>query len=304
MQNNQAKYAFFYVISLISLIALATAVGSILFQIINKNVVDVLGELRGSYSSSSLRFALASIIISAPVYYYVAYLINKSLFKGELEKESEIRKWLSYLILLISFVVMSGWFVGIVFNFLDGELTLKFILKALVAVGITATIFSYYFYDLKRTEFEGVKNNVNKIYFYASLLVVLASMVSAFIFVESPKEARQMKIDIETLNRLNQVEMSVQQYYSLNEFLPNSLEDLLTGNNIFLRENSLYNPTTKEAFEYTIVDETKYEICTSFLMSNKDQVNDYRYINDSWLHDSGRQCFVRSVADTLAPRKF
>jgi len=303
--NNPAKFAFFYLLSLISLISLAMATGSIIFQIINKYVVDVLNELRGTYSSSSLRFSISSIIISAPIFYYVSHLINKSLHSGELEKDSQIRKWLSYLILLISFIVMSGWFVGIIFNFLDGELTLKFILKAITAVAIAGTVFSYYFYDLKRKEVLGKKDRVVLIYSSVTALVVLVTLVSAFIFVESPKDARLRKIDNETLLRLSNVDNSISEYYRLNNQIPAELRELLNESNTLVKEKNLYSPGSNEFFAYSVIEDTKYRICANFYLSNKDTDDDYRYsyLKQEWLHDAGEQCFERRVDDISALMK-
>lgn len=296
-KNNPAKFAFFYLLALISLISLAMAVGNIIFQIINKNVLDVLNELRGSYSSSTLRFAISSIIISAPVFYFVSIYIYKSLSRGELDKDSQIRKWLSYLILLISFITMSGWLIGIVFNFLDGELTLKFILKALAAIGIAGIVFSYYFYDLRRKEVVGVRDKLSTVYFYSTIVIVFVSLVSAFLFVESPSDARLRKIDNETITRLSDIDASIQNFYDLNQDLPNDLNQLLSGPNTFLREMSLYDPSTGNMFEYKSINNMKYEICADFKLSNKgvdtDDMNSY--LNDKWLHDAGRQCFQRAV---------
>lgn len=296
---NSAKYAFFYVLSLISLVSVAMAVGTIVFQIINKNVIDILKEFQGTYSSYALRFSIASLIISVPVYYFSASFINKSLFKGELDSDSEIRKWLTYLILLISFMVMSGWLIGTIFNFLDGDITLKFILKALTSLVIAGTIFSYYFYDLKRKKPEGNKDNIIKIYFYASLSLVLVVLFSAFFLVESPKEARLMKIDNQNIERLNNVEMAIQEYFNLNENLPENLQILTESSSIFIRNDYINNIETQKIFDYEILEDKKYQLCTDFNLSNKENSGDnrYAYLSSSWLHDSGYFCFQRAIFD-------
>ena len=155
-KNNAAKYAFFYMLSLVALIFMALSAGIIVFQIINKNIVDALENFRGSYNSGALKFAISAIIIAAPIYYLTAFQINKNLFSGKLSKDSGIRKWLTYFILLVSTIVMLGFLVAVVYNFLDGELTTKFILKALTAIIIAAAIFTYYFYDIRRENVAGV----------------------------------------------------------------------------------------------------------------------------------------------------
>ncbi len=302
-QTSSAKFAFFYLLSLVSLIAMALAVGNIIFQIINKNVVDILNEFRATYSSSALRFAIASIIVSAPVYYVSVAAINKNLKRGDLKTDSGIRRWLTYLIMLISFLVLSGWFIGLLFNFLGGELSLKFGLKALTAIGIAASIFSYYFYDIKRQDVEGKKDKVVYAYFYTTLFLVGITLISAFIFVESPKEARERKIDNEILSRLDNINMGLEQYHKRNNKLPETLKEMLEDD-FFIRQEKIVNPRTNETFKYEILENRKYKICANFYLSNEDIDADrsYSYLGERWSHPAGEYCFSKSVSSF--PEKF
>src|SRR3989338_10138932 len=105
-QNNSAKFTFFYLLSLVALGFLAVSVGVIVFQIINKNIADVVESYNMGYSSYALRFAISAIIVSAPIYFLSVWQINKNLFTGMMEKDSPVRRWLTYFILLISSIVM------------------------------------------------------------------------------------------------------------------------------------------------------------------------------------------------------
>ena len=141
--NNSAKFAFFYMLSLVALIFMSLSSGMIIFQIINKNIADVFMSgyrYKGNFSSDQLKFAISALLISAPIFYFSIKQIYKNLFSGALDKNSAIRKWLTYFILFISSVVMIGWLIAIVNSFLDGELTSKFILKALTAIFIAEVV--------------------------------------------------------------------------------------------------------------------------------------------------------------------
>src|SRR3989339_434199 len=163
-KNNAAKFAFFYMLSLVSLIFTALSTGIIIFQFINKNITDVLSTTTTGFDSSALKFAISAVIIAAPIYFVLMSLINKNLFEGNLDKESGIRKWLTYFIIFISSVVMIGWLIGTVNFFLDGELTIKFILKSITAILISAIIFSFYLYDIKRGEVQKKKDKIVRDY--------------------------------------------------------------------------------------------------------------------------------------------
>jgi hypothetical protein len=99
-KSNAAKFAFFYMLSLVALIFMALSTGMIIFQIINKNIPDILNIYQGTFSSETLKFAISALIISAPIFYVCMRQIFANLKSGDLEKDSGIRKWLTYFILL------------------------------------------------------------------------------------------------------------------------------------------------------------------------------------------------------------
>ena len=300
--NNSAKFAFFYMLSLASLVFMSIASGMIIFQIINKNIIDVLEQFRGRYSPDQLKFAISALIISAPIFYVTMSRIYKSLFSGELDKDSEIRKWLTYFILLVSSIVMIGWMIATINSFLDGELTTKFILKSITAIAIAAAVFTFYFYDIKREVEIGKKDKVISIYFYASLIAVIAVFAASLFFVESPQETRNRKFDNAILDKFNQIDNAINSYSYENAKLPKSLDELAIEFS-YLTEKDLIDAVTKKKFEYKIVSENFYELCAEFLTSNKDDENNrYDYHKERWPHDSGYQCLKQKVRDINANR--
>ncbi len=287
---------------------MSLSTGIIIFQIINKNIIDALRTFRGDYSSEAMKFAISALIISAPIYYLTVAQINKNLFKGLLDKDSGVRKWLTYFILFVSSVVMLGWLVSVIYSFLDGELTVKFILKAATALIIAAVVFTYYLYDIKRGNAAGVKDKIIKIYFYGSLIIVIAALVSAFVFIESPRETRNIKHDDNILSQFDRIDGAINDYYRTNKKLPDSL-DILLGGRFYLSEDILKDRTEKKKFDYKITGEKTYELCADFRTSNKGKEYNYRYgyYNKRWQHDAGYQCLSQKVKagviiDTVEPR--
>lgn len=298
--NNAAKYAFFYLLSLVSLIFVSTSVGIIIFQIINKYIPDVINTYSGNFSSDALKYAISSLLIAAPIFYLLMVIIYKSLYKGVLDKDSAVRRWLTYFVLLVTSIVMIGWLISIVNSFLDGELTLKFGLKALTAIIISAIIFSFFLYDAKREEVVGKKNNIIRLYFYGSLVIVLASFIFSLFVVESPKETRLRKIDQEVINDFSKINSAVNMYYNEYGKLPDSAE-VAKEDSGYLLDNDLKHPVTGKVYEYKKIDEKKYELCADFNLSNKD-TEEYRgqYYEDVWRHDAGYQCISQKIYDPKA----
>lgn len=291
--NHPAKFAFFYLLALVALVMTALSTGMIIFQIINKTIADVLENYSGNFSSSQLKFAISALIIAAPIFYVTMRQIFKALFTGDLSKDSGIRKWLSYFVLLVSSVVMIGWLIGTINVFLDGDLTLKFALKALTALGISAIVFSFFLYDIKREQVEGVKDGVVRVYFYGTLLLVVAAFLGSLFVVESPAETRARKLDEANLSNFNQIHRAMEEYFTENEALPGSLAELRSATP-YLTEDRTANVFNDEEYGYNVLGVKKYELCTEFKTSNITS-EDNDYWRETWPHEAGDQCVSRLV---------
>lgn len=294
--NSAAKFAFMYGIALVSLIITSVSTGSVVFQIINKYIAEAGSLFSGTFSVSSLRMGLASLFIAAPIYFISAARINKNFNAGDLKADSIVRRWLSYLIIFIPAVVMIGYFISIFYSFLEGELTNKFILKSLTAIVIAGTVFSYYFYDITKKEPGKRKDGISRIYFFISLLIVVAVFFSGVFLVESPSITRKKRQDSEVLSRLSQIDAAATQFFQENGRLPKSLAEIPEKVAYFDGEY-VKNPITEKEVEYKIVSEKKFELCTEFQLSNKEGGNEEDYQKMEWKHENGRNCFSRTIPD-------
>lgn len=301
MEKQNAKFAFFYMLSLVTLIFTALATGMIIFQIINKTIADELMLAPGSFNQEALRFAISAIIIAAPIYFAMMRLINKNLLSGKMERESGVRKWLTYFILLVSAVVMIGWFIATIGSFLNGELTLKFILKSLTSILISALIFSFYLYDIRR-ENVSKNNRIIRVYFYGSTAIVAMALAASFFFIDSPLVVRAQKFDQAIINKFSQIDNAINAYYGENKKLPTDLNALINGGSTYyILLSDITDPTTGKMIEFKVTAKDAYELCATFKTANKDQVNNKFadqsvYVDTRWLHDSGYQCLKQRVA--------
>ncbi|HPO61433.1 MAG TPA: DUF5671 domain-containing protein, partial [Exilispira sp.] len=206
---NSAKFAFYYMLSLVTLFIISISFGSIVFELINKFFPDIAKTVY--YNSSPLKSAISGILIATPIFYLVMSKIYYNLKIGELKKDSEVRRWLTYFILFISSVVVIGSLIGILNNFLDGALTINFIFKALTVLFIASLIFGFYFYDIKRQDFAA--NKVNNIFFFVSLAIITCGFISSLFIIESPTEARNRKLDERIMQDFNDIKYAIDDYY-------------------------------------------------------------------------------------------
>ena len=296
--KHNAKYAFYYLLSLAALIFTGLSVGMVAFSIIDKTVADALVSYYNA-GDGSLKFAISALLIAAPIYYAMAQLISRGLKSGELDKESPLRRWLTYFILLVSSLIVLGVLISVINNFLSGELSARFLLKALVTFLISGTVFSYYFYEAKR-QTVGQPDKIISAFFWTSLVVVVGVFVAAWFFVESPQVARARRFDQAVVSNIYSLESVVNEYYSKAGNLPDNLEQI-RERNIYLDESLAQDPETKQPIEYKKVGEREFELCATFrLDSRRDQAN-YPGYNpaDSKNHGAGYQCLSGTLYNAL-----
>lgn len=267
-EQHSAKYIFYYLLSLVSLIFIGISVGLVAFGIINKSIIDPL--IDGYYRNyeGSLRFAISALLIATPIYFYSLFLIRRGLKKEEISLKSNIRKYLTYFIIFISALIILGVFISVVNNFLAGGLSLRFLLQALSVFVIAAITFSYYFQDIKSEDLIK-KEKTEKIFFVISLLLIIIAFVSACFFIESPKVARARKSDDVLINRITSLENSVNDYYSRYDKLPADISEIKKGQiGQYMDANNFINPESGEAIVYNKIADDEYEFCSTFKLDS------------------------------------
>lgn len=289
--NHNAKYAFYYLLSLVALIFMTISIGMIGFEIVNQLVKDALSGAGGS-SDDALKFAISALFIAAPVFYLMSTLINKGLKKGELDKNSPVRRWLTYFIILVSSVIILGVFIGVINNFLSGELSWRFVYKAIIMLLLAGGVFSYYFYDVKRTKVE-VTGLVLKIFFWSSIGIVTAVFITAWFFVESPQVARAKRLDQLVVTNIQNIESAVNSYYVKNKTLPASLNQIEADADLYLDPKVLADPETGAPISYNKTGAESFQLCAYFRTDNKDEIGiAVDYSSPQKRHFAGYQCLA------------
>lgn len=294
MENNQktdnaAFHFFLYLLAFLALGFLATGIGAILFQIINKFFPDVLRYGFGRFHQGAVRYGIASLIVAGPLYLFITGLINKYLQAGKIPESSKVRKWLTYIILFIAAAVIIIDLVTLIFNLLDGELVARFILKVIVVFIIAAAIFVYYFWEIRKKELINKKYAVDKKAFVLLSGIMLIVLLASFWVVDSPAAARDKKVDQQTSDDLMSIMGSIQSYYYQNKKLPSDLS-ILTNSTYYMPK-----PLPESQVFYEISGDKSFKLCAFFRRSNlNDSGDEYSYPN-GWQHGEGQVCFDRLV---------
>lgn len=152
-----AKEAFQYLVLFGTLYLSAYGLGSLLFQFINLALPDPLwSQAELDAIPERIRWAIASLVVATPVFLYTARTISLEIALSPLKRASPVRRWLTYLTLAITAGILIGDATNLVYSLLGGEVTARFLLKALTIGSIAGTVFVYYLRDLRRDEKEAV----------------------------------------------------------------------------------------------------------------------------------------------------
>src|SRR3989339_1864957 len=153
-QTNVTRSKFsvgFFFLCLGVLITLITSVVSFLnlvFETLNKRFPDVLNSSYqygySTYEYESIRMALATLIIFFPIFLIVSYFWKKFVKRGLGSVDEIVRKWMIYIILFLSSLVIVIDLVTLVRYFISGEITYRFILKV-VTVLVVAILIGFYY---------------------------------------------------------------------------------------------------------------------------------------------------------------
>ena len=151
----QAREAFLYLVSFIALYATAFSLGTLIFAFIDRAFPDPLSfraGFGGEFATRGLTVAIASIIITFPLYLFLMWRLAREAEVYPERRQSRLRKWLTYLTLVVAAGIIIGDLIALLSNLLGGDLTIRFTLKALTILVITGSIFGFYLWDLQQSE--------------------------------------------------------------------------------------------------------------------------------------------------------
>ncbi|MBN2096304.1 hypothetical protein JW752_02780 [Candidatus Peregrinibacteria bacterium] len=287
-------------ISVISLITLS-------FSYINYWFPDALdyypyGLLDGIRVSSSM------LIVAFPLLLFLSWLIQKDLRKNPKKHELKFRKWLVYLTLLIAAITIIIDLIQLVNSFYGGELTLPFTLKVLSVLILTGGVFGYYIWDVQH---EPHKSKIPAMVAWGSSVLVLIVLALGFLVAGSPTHQREVRMDERRVSDLQMLQSEIINYWQMKEALPPTIDALKNELSGFLPPT---DPDTEMAYEYTILEPLKFELCATFSHPNPFKYNQssrpvgesYYYYkditNEIWDHEAGRECFERTIDPELYPK--
>jgi hypothetical protein len=150
-RSGSAKDAFLYLLSFSMLATWTFGLGSVMFTLIDRWIRDPLNNYYAGGGYYQIADSLACMIVAFPLYLLTMRYVLREVGLHPEKLESAVRKWLTYIALLIAAGVVVGDLITFLTFFLRGELTGRFVAKTSVVMAIAGGVFWYYLGSLRRS---------------------------------------------------------------------------------------------------------------------------------------------------------
>lgn len=145
-----ARDTFIYLLLFASLAAVASYLITLIHAILTMALPEPGDyEWAAQAATDSIRWSISTLAVATPVYVWMTRITRRDLSEDAGRRRSPVRKWLTYLALFVSALTFLGDAVYVLYSFLTGETTLRFLLKALTVACVTAAIFAFYLHDIE-----------------------------------------------------------------------------------------------------------------------------------------------------------
>ena len=274
---------------------------TLLFQYINYTYPDPLSYYYVEPFSSSMRFAMASLIVLVPVTIVLMRFIRNDIVRDAMKSELWVRRWSLVLTVFIAGATVVGDLIALVNGFLGGDLTTPFALKVLVVLFVAGGVFLHFLADLRG--YWNMNPARAKMVGFAVGVLVLVAIISGFFIMGTPGEIRLVRFDSQKVNDLQNIQWQVVNYWQQKEGLPQNLEEMkdpLSGATIPM------DPQSGSDYVYRITKAPySFELCAEFNTESSgnaaqlERMPTPAYLsgveNENWQHGTGQTCFERTI---------
>lgn len=269
--------------------------GTLVFQIINILLPDQINYLSAQNLREGVRLPVAILTLAFPAYLIIMSWLQRDLVRNPEKREIKTRKWLIYITLFVTALVILVDLITLIWRFLGGELPLPFVLKVITVLVLALIVFFYHLWIL-RNDGPALKDPKMKWFVYAIIVLGLGIIISGYYFAGAPKTERMRKLDEQRISDLQSVQYQIQYYWQAKQKLPTGLGELKNDIGGFVLP---VDPESEGAYEYQLTGEKTFQLCAEFKTSNQEDVS-MRY-DQLWLHDAERTCFSRTIDPDLYP---
>ena len=139
----------------------------------------------------------------------------------------------------------------------------------------------------------------SKVFVWIIIGVVVLVVGYGILLAGSPTTQRALQSDQIRASNLQQISFAIDEYWARNQNLPETLEELQDSRYYFVE--AVFDPITKEPYEYQVLGEKQYELCATFDLASRDNRVSPRLSLKVWEHEKGRACFLLEIQPRISP---
>lgn len=280
---ESARDAFLYLLAFATLATWTVALVWLAYVLIDHAVPSALDSSYYGSFRESVAGQLASLIVAFPIFMAVSAAIVRQTRSRPESLESGVRKWLTYVALVITAVIMLGDGVWFLTQFLLGDLTLRFALKAFVLFAVAGGVLWYYLGSVS-TEQHGRSRDAA--FGWSAAALITPAIILGFTGIGTPAHNRSVSYDEQRVSDLQSLAYDVDAVYrAAHNRLPASLAGVAVNDAAMLRD-----PVTHQPYRYERDSDSVYRLCAVFDAARSSAGRSF------WQHTAGGYCFRLAAA--------
>jgi hypothetical protein len=268
-----------------ALLIFAYYFSEVIFEYINYYLPLAMTEARDKRLDVIMPISVMIVALPLAHIFYRNYEAKK-----DQEGASPTSAKISYILIFISALMIAGTLSFSIYRFLEGDISIRFILKSAYLI-ILAIAFLMYF---KHLIHDGRGNKkINSRYVFPTLYGLCGIIfVSTLIFAGTPFKRRLIQFDEMKADRIRHIKNDITHFYKRRSKLPKSLNECVKLK--ACEKEDITDPQTNENFEYNKMGKATYQLCADFNFSHEEaqEINRHYYIMDEIKdYEKGKNCF-------------
>jgi len=281
-----ARDAFLHLLSFLALGTWTFALGSLFYTVIDRYIPPLNAPPYAVPTRTSVSFEMAGILVAFPLYILIMRGMARSAAANPERLQSGVRKWLTYIALLIAAGVLLGDVVAFLAWLLRGDLTTRFVLQVVTLAVLAGGVMRYYLTTLRD---ETPPAGHNRVFAGVATAAVVAGLGLGLTLSGSPAKQPALARDERRLQDMALITQEVadrwnQKDPSVAATLPASLAEMTRGTPL---AEHIADPLTKRPYEYHPGEGSHYSLCALF----EEPTPAEQWAPPNWRHGPGRTCF-------------
>ncbi len=300
--SSGPRAAFLHLLALFLLYMAAFSTGAILFLAIDIFIKDPVNRIFFDLGGFA-RFNAAVLIASLPVLLLVRRAIMRDITLNPANRIAPVVRTLAYITLLITSLIMVCDMVVVLMGFLNGDLTLTFILKSVVVLLLAGGVFLWYIsglaFEEKMGASEGKLSSIHESQWrprlaWAGFLTASLSLMLALWIAGNPFNQRLVRLDRQRVSDLRSLQLAISRFHKKEKRLPDSLSELRSSPDSYIERTA--DAITKKPYLYKQINKTSYRLGAVFdLATPAANDSNTRSRDGFYQHDAGLQTFELNV---------